>query len=601
MLWRIFTTFISTIVGISLFCKGFLFMRRECTLRNEHFPSFKSIYKRLIFVVIDGLRYDFAEKYMTQLLEHSNNSVMFKAIASPPTVTLQRLKSITTGSLPVFIEIGSNFQSTHAVVSDSFISSFANKGNISILGDETWLSLYNDYFRTKVTAPSFDIYDLHGVDNIIKENMRNIIERNESKLVISHFLGVDHCGHVFSYGNEHVVDKIREIDDYLNNEIIPSLSDEDLLVVMSDHGMTDSGSHGGVSREEIESFIYAYSSKGFESKGIIQREIQQIDICPTISVLFGIPIPFLNVGRVIPELIPKMIYNESKKLNADQIKALLKHENISFDEGFDDDKILDVGSKLLDKKWSSFNIPLMIAGFVLILLPLLILPKPTLLTSLHSFSLFSDSFIFGESLVAQFFCGFSNPSILGRIMGMFSRCREDAHRRICLPTLSIPLFSKFKITKIIGDRYIVPTIIFIICLLTGNRTTEHLYFLAYHGFFSTGHQCSLSELNLDAAYAFGNYNMYISPALVFFNEFFPFIITAMASSHPLELISCYSLSLACITCFCIYGRYHLMIWQVFTPRFLFQCFQTLIVQLVLFVKCIHKSSKKAAKTKLKDD
>lgn len=43
-----------------------------------------------------------------------------KLIADAPTTTLQRLKGITTGSLPTFIDVGSNF-GTDEIIEDNII------------------------------------------------------------------------------------------------------------------------------------------------------------------------------------------------------------------------------------------------------------------------------------------------------------------------------------------------------------------------------------------------------------------------------------------------------------------------------------------------
>lgn len=43
------------------------------------------------------------------LKEQPQNTRLLKLVADAPTTTLQRLKGITTGSLPTFIDIGSNF------------------------------------------------------------------------------------------------------------------------------------------------------------------------------------------------------------------------------------------------------------------------------------------------------------------------------------------------------------------------------------------------------------------------------------------------------------------------------------------------------------
>lgn len=79
---------------------------------------------KVILLLIDGLRYDFAEyddeideplAYQNNLhiiknkLRDTSTSRLFKFIADPPTTTMQRLKGLTTGSLPTFIDAGSNF------------------------------------------------------------------------------------------------------------------------------------------------------------------------------------------------------------------------------------------------------------------------------------------------------------------------------------------------------------------------------------------------------------------------------------------------------------------------------------------------------------
>jgi hypothetical protein len=55
------------------------------------------------------------------------HSRLFRFVADAPTVTMQRLKGLTTGGLPTFIDIGSNFQSS-AVQEDSWVSQLARSG-----------------------------------------------------------------------------------------------------------------------------------------------------------------------------------------------------------------------------------------------------------------------------------------------------------------------------------------------------------------------------------------------------------------------------------------------------------------------------------------
>lgn len=54
------------------------------------------------------------------LTKYPNNTRFMKFVADAPTTTLQRLKGITTGSLPTFIDVGSNF-ATSEMNEDNFI------------------------------------------------------------------------------------------------------------------------------------------------------------------------------------------------------------------------------------------------------------------------------------------------------------------------------------------------------------------------------------------------------------------------------------------------------------------------------------------------
>lgn len=58
-----------------------------------------------------------------QKLAFSNESSakIFKAFADPPTTSLQRLKGLTTGGLPTFVDVGNSFGAP-AIVEDNFIN-----------------------------------------------------------------------------------------------------------------------------------------------------------------------------------------------------------------------------------------------------------------------------------------------------------------------------------------------------------------------------------------------------------------------------------------------------------------------------------------------
>ena len=66
--------------------------------------------------------------FLQRLLESQpHHARLYQAKADPPTTTMQRLKALTTGSLPTFIDAGSNFASS-AIVEDNLIKQLSSTG-----------------------------------------------------------------------------------------------------------------------------------------------------------------------------------------------------------------------------------------------------------------------------------------------------------------------------------------------------------------------------------------------------------------------------------------------------------------------------------------
>lgn len=102
-----------------------------------------------------------------------------------------------------------------------------------------------------------------------------------------------------------------------------------LFLVCGDHGMKDSGGHGGATLEETLVPLLAFG-KPCTNKQSPNQEIAQIDIAPTLSVLLGTPIPSTNLGTVILELMSD--FSLSHKLfalyyNAEQL--FLHYQKVS--------------------------------------------------------------------------------------------------------------------------------------------------------------------------------------------------------------------------------------------------------------------------------
>lgn len=276
---------------------------------------------KVILIVIDALKHEFASFSDTEdpknfhnrltvinnvLTQEPDNARLYKFIADPPTTTMQRLNGLTTGSLPTFIDMGSNFASTE-INEDNIIDQLRAKGKKAVfMGDDTWTSLYPRRFEREFPFPSFNVWDLDSVDEGIKSHLQPEMQKNDWDLLIAHFLGVDHCGHRHGPFHSEMTRKLDEMNAVIS-DVINAMDNNTVLVVLGDHGMTKTGDHGGETEDEVTAALFVYSRLGllptqWSPKG---TTVRQVDLVPTLATTLGIPIPFSNLGSVIIDSLPK--------------------------------------------------------------------------------------------------------------------------------------------------------------------------------------------------------------------------------------------------------------------------------------------------------
>ncbi|KAG5219787.1 mannose-ethanolamine phosphotransferase gpi [Salix suchowensis] len=194
--------------------------------------------------------------------EHPRNSFLFDSYSDPPTATLQRIKALTTGSLPTFVDIGNNFGAS-SIAEDSIMKQLQAAGKkVAFMGDDTWLSVFPDSFHPNMSFPydSFNVEDLHTVDEGVITHLFPLL-LDESKpfdFLIGHFLGVDHVGHRVGPDHQSMKTKLMQMNTVLE-KVVQLLDDDTLLVVLGDHGMDRTGDHGGDGDLETSAALWLYS------------------------------------------------------------------------------------------------------------------------------------------------------------------------------------------------------------------------------------------------------------------------------------------------------------------------------------------------------
>ncbi|OEL25723.1 GPI ethanolamine phosphate transferase 2 [Dichanthelium oligosanthes] len=188
---------------------------------GEQEPALPPNQLRSLYKVIDGLPAEFVlgrgrkppSKEMMESMPYTQSLLAgckaagYHAKAAAPTVTMPRLKAMVSGAIGGFLDVAFNFN-TQAFLEDNLLDQLHMIGcKLVMLGDETWIKLFPTLFVRQDGVSSFYVRDTVEVDF-------NVTRHLEFEL---------------------------------------AAKDWSAMVVVSDHGMTEGGNHGGSSYEETDS------------------------------------------------------------------------------------------------------------------------------------------------------------------------------------------------------------------------------------------------------------------------------------------------------------------------------------------------------------
>lgn len=363
---------------IALFCVGYFprkpILNDTASFSADEVAKIKNpIFDKLVIVMIDALRSDFLYDKNSNFknlheIYNQGHAMGFTAYANPPTVTLPRLKGILTGSTPIFLDailnVAEGDDSSNLKDHDSILKQFnlANK-KINFYGDDTWIKLFGtDMFNDYEGTTSFFVKDYTEVDNNVTRHIEPNLKNNNWDVLILHYLGLDHIGHAMGSSPPEMDMKQAELDNIIKN--LYDKSDEDtLLLVLGDHGMTDSGNHGGSTDSETHAGMCFISKKlkikqsqklPIENKHHdfkYLKMIQQVDLVPTLMSLFNLPIPKNNVGVLVEDILNVFMCdsekNTSLQRNKRQLNELL-NGSIDFQDALEGNDVEHM--KLLQKQ-----------------------------------------------------------------------------------------------------------------------------------------------------------------------------------------------------------------------------------------------------------
>jgi hypothetical protein len=263
-------------------------------------PSRPALTSRLLLVLADGLRHDYAvdPDRMPSFSRHMREDAHAVLWAGRVTMTSAAVLTLSTGARGDFAQIISNVNAGRAKENDLFQNARAAGMRTGVVGDDTWISVFGK-FEIDHTHSHDLALDADNSPEMLQATEKMVLEERP-ELSIAHFAVTDHLAHAFGTKDPRYRDVLRRFDQGLEG-VLSRLPPDVTVIVISDHGMKDTGTHGADTKQERKSPLFAYGP-GIR-KGAALPDIDQVDLASTFAALLGIAGPTHGRGAAVTEML----------------------------------------------------------------------------------------------------------------------------------------------------------------------------------------------------------------------------------------------------------------------------------------------------------
>ncbi len=254
---------------------------------------------KLIFIMIDGLRFDTAVNnmgYLHHLVEKGQAS-RFKVNSEVPSVSRPLYEVLLTGTPPYLNGITSN-QIVRKSKEESIFHLTTNQGLKNATASYHWVSeLYHsapfnpmtDRIKLDGKGPiqnGMFYWEDHYPDTHLFADAQYMKSTIDPDFLYIHSMNVDDDGHKYTADSAGYRNRVIAVDVLLAS-ILPEWIEEGYQIIISaDHGMNSDGQHGGTTEADREVPLFVISSK--METGIFDFEVPQLQIAPLVCKLLNI-------------------------------------------------------------------------------------------------------------------------------------------------------------------------------------------------------------------------------------------------------------------------------------------------------------------------
>ena len=262
---------------------------------------------RVVLVLLDGLRpmEAFNPDYMPALSDRRQQAAWGIARSGEITMTVPGVRMLGAGVSSDFLEILHNWNPRSSPVTSLFTVAKMKGLHTVLYGDHVWKRAFtkdiDSHVDTHLDPWSYYSDPVRAPDLSLMDDLRTLwTSRAPFDLLVIHFVGPDHASHRNRVTSREFQEYTRWMDPKLDELLSGLLTTGATLLVTSDHGMSDSGQHGG---DEPTARKTPYLLQGPGIKIGPGPLLNQADLPATLAALLGLPMPPFGEGRVAHEVL----------------------------------------------------------------------------------------------------------------------------------------------------------------------------------------------------------------------------------------------------------------------------------------------------------
>jgi hypothetical protein len=266
-------------------------------------PLGEGVSGRVVYVLIDGLRVDTSLKrdVMPFLNELRDSGAWGRMHSRPPSYSTPGYSVLFIGAWPEINDgpvMNIDYDEITAWSQDNLVSAVDRAGLKAALSAYYWFEKLVP--QESVAAGYYTPGEDRFADREVVDAALPWLRDGGYSFIFIHLDQVDYAGHHEGGPRDARWDEAARRSDDLLREIAAELDFEiDTLFVSSDHGHIDIGGHGGHDRVTLQE-PYVFAGAGVRPGNY--RDIQMVDVAPTLAALLGANIPASSQGRVLVEM-----------------------------------------------------------------------------------------------------------------------------------------------------------------------------------------------------------------------------------------------------------------------------------------------------------